>query len=146
MSEKSILRIACPCQFPPFLAFPYRHRRVNVCVVHPDLSGKHPVSGVFRNSLHLPLPQKGGLPEKVRPQFAHAHLWRPCSLPNFFRHLPWQYGHSPKKVLDLLRRSKTWSLKHIGMAPFWKFQSRPQGKVAISSCGWPWNSCDIVER
>ena len=23
MSEKSILRIACPCQSPPFLAFPY---------------------------------------------------------------------------------------------------------------------------
>ena len=87
MSEKSIPRIPCPCQSPasepekhmaagvdagrdleevfgqssPFLAFPYRHRRVNVCVVHPDLSGKYRVSGVFRDSLHLPLPQKGGL-------------------------------------------------------------------------------------
>ena len=87
MSEKSIPRIPCPCQSPasepekhmaagvdagrdleevsgqspPFLAFPYGHRRVNVCVVHPDLSGKHRVSGVFRDSLHLPLPQKSGL-------------------------------------------------------------------------------------
>ena len=73
MSEKSILRIACPCQPPASES------------------------------------------EKVRPQFAHAHLWRPCSFPNFFRRFPWQYGHSPKKVLDLLRRSKTWSLKHIWM-------------------------------
>ena len=86
------------------------------------------------------------LPEKVRPQFAHAHLWRPCSFPNFFRRFPWQYGHSPKKVLDLLRRSKTWSLKHIGMAPFWKFRGRPQGNVAMSSCGRPWNSYDIARR
>ena len=30
--------------------------------------------------------------------------------------------------------------------PSLKFQGRPQGKVAISSCGRPWNSCDIVER
>ena len=61
MSEKSILRIACPCQSPPFLAFPYQHRRVYIGMVHPDLSGKYRVSGVFRDSLHLPLPQKSGL-------------------------------------------------------------------------------------
>ena len=30
-------------------------------LVYPDLSGKHCVSGVFRDSLHLPLPQKSGL-------------------------------------------------------------------------------------
>ena len=28
--------------------------------------------------------------------------------------------------------------------PFRKFRGRPQGKVAISSCGWPWNSYDIA--
>ena len=55
------------------------------------------------------------LPEKVLPQSRHAHLWCPCSFPYFFRRCPWQYGHSPKKVLDLLRRSKTWSLKRIRM-------------------------------
>ena len=61
MSEKSIPRIPCPCQSPPFLAFPYQHRRVYIGIIHPDLFGKHRVSGVFRDSLHLPLPQKGGL-------------------------------------------------------------------------------------
>ena len=30
--------------------------------------------------------------------------------------------------------------------PFRKFRGRPQGKVAISSCGWPWNSYDIAGR
>ena len=30
--------------------------------------------------------------------------------------------------------------------PFRKFRGRPQGKVAISSCGWPWNSYDIARR
>ena len=54
-------------------------------------------------------------PEKHMAAIRYAHLWRPCSFPNFFRRFPWQYGHSPKKVLDLLRRSKTWSLKHIWM-------------------------------
>ena len=28
--------------------------------------------------------------------------------------------------------------------PFRKFRGRPQGKVAMSSCGWPWNSYDIA--
>ena len=84
------------------------------------------------------------LPEKVRPQFAHAHLWRPCSFPNFFRRLPWQYGHSPKKVLDLLRRSKTWSLKQIGMVLSGSSGAAHRGKVAISSCSRPWNSYDIA--
>ena len=46
---------------PPFLAFLYGHRRVYIGMVHPDLSGKYRVSGVFRDSLHLPLSQKGGL-------------------------------------------------------------------------------------
>ena len=48
-------------QSPPFLAFPYGHRRANVCVVHPDHSGKYRVSSVFRYFLRLPLPQKRGL-------------------------------------------------------------------------------------
>ena len=30
--------------------------------------------------------------------------------------------------------------------PFREFRGRPQGKVAISSCGWPWNSYDIAGR
>ena len=30
--------------------------------------------------------------------------------------------------------------------PFRKFRGRPQGKVAISSCGRPWNSYDIARR
>ena len=50
-----------PGQSPPFLAFPYGHRRVYVGVIHPDHSGKYRVSSVFRDSLHLPLPQKRGL-------------------------------------------------------------------------------------
>ena len=30
--------------------------------------------------------------------------------------------------------------------PFREFRGRPQGKVAISSCGWPWNFYDIAGR
>ena len=30
--------------------------------------------------------------------------------------------------------------------PSRKFRGRPQGKDAISSCGWPWNSYDIATR
>lgn len=48
-------------QSPPFLAFPYGHRRVYVGVIHPDHSGKYRVSSVFRHFLRLPLPQKRGL-------------------------------------------------------------------------------------
>ena len=31
------------------------------------------------------------LPEKVLPQFAHAHLWRPCSFPNFRKRFPVEF-------------------------------------------------------
>ena len=48
-------------QSPPFLAFPYGHRRVYVGVIHPAHSGKYRVSSVFRHFLRLPLPQKRGL-------------------------------------------------------------------------------------
>ena len=30
--------------------------------------------------------------------------------------------------------------------PLERFLVQPQGKVAISSCGWPWNSYDIARR